>query len=813
MSAGIESLDIRTNINKETMNSKYARFLSGICFVVVPAALGAYLYSRVQGQESTKGTNQKDVVVSRKLIVTILYGTTTGNARNFAERTCKRINSNPLMQQTYEARFFDIATYSFEERLSSEDIVLIICSTWTDGKPPVTAADFFSWLQDYAYDFRVSKDLLSKLKFAIFGLGSAYYEANYCRHLVAAQEHLLALGASSLYPLKMGDDQVDLEQKFDKWEREVMAILRRAAPASAGTSTLEAVEDKVVNRAGGNPQVASVHARKPKEKSNGSSNSTSRANAFQKQQLQAQAEKVDSSSSRQKTGGSHDTCEIQEDSDEREEEDEINDRFITMDLHDEAPAGKSRSAMDPNLLPPEDSGSDTEVAAEPEPVLDLEDLGVEMRKGGESEQKQSHGPQEMVTKLQRKALTKEGYRIIGTHSAVKLCRWTKNQMRGRGGCYKHTFYGITSYQCMEATPSLACANKCVFCWRHHKNPVGTEWRWKQDSPAFIVNEAVELHRAMMNEMRGVPGVVPERLADAISGPRHCALSLVGEPIMYPGINEMIRELHKRSISTFLVTNAQFPAEMRALDPVTQLYVSVDASNKESLKAIDRPLFRDYWERFTCALQEMSKKRQRTVYRMTLVSGWNMDELEGYAELVEVGMPDFIEIKAVTYCGKSDASSLTMQNVPWHKDVVEYGEAMASCLRRRGVISTRYSIATEHEHSCCILLAREDKFLIDGVWHTWIDYDKFNKLAQKYYADRDARIAKSIAEGVQPTDEAINSLPFDFTSVDYMVATPEWAVYKNQLNTRGFDPDENRWKRTKTGKMVEIDYKASESGCG
>jgi tRNA wybutosine-synthesizing protein 1 len=41
-------------------------------------------------------------------------------------------------------------------------------------------------------------------------------------------------------------------------------------------------------------------------------------------------------------------------------------------------------------------------------------------------------------------------------------------VRGQGGCYKHTFYGITSYQCMEMTPSLACANKCVFCWRHHK---------------------------------------------------------------------------------------------------------------------------------------------------------------------------------------------------------------------------------------------------------------------------------------------------------------------------------------------------------
>ena len=60
-------------------------------------------------------------------------------------------------------------------------------------------------------------------------------------------------------------------------------------------------------------------------------------------------------------------------------------------------------------------------------------------------------------------------------------------LRGRGGCYKHTFYGITSYQCMEATPSLACANKCVFCWRHHKNPVATEWKWKTDDPRPAVS--------------------------------------------------------------------------------------------------------------------------------------------------------------------------------------------------------------------------------------------------------------------------------------------------------------------------------------
>ena len=27
-------------------------------------------------------------------------------------------------------------------------------------------------------------------------------------------------------------------------------------------------------------------------------------------------------------------------------------------------------------------------------------------------------------------------------------------LRGRGGCYKHTFYGIESHRCMETTPSL-----------------------------------------------------------------------------------------------------------------------------------------------------------------------------------------------------------------------------------------------------------------------------------------------------------------------------------------------------------------------
>jgi len=56
-------------------------------------------------------------------------------------------------------------------------------------------------------------------------------------------------------------------------------------------------------------------------------------------------------------------------------------------------------------------------------------------------------------------------------------------------------------------------------------------------------------------------VKSERFEEGLR-PRHCALSLVGEPIMYPRINEFVELLHSKQISSFLVTNAQFPDAIR-----------------------------------------------------------------------------------------------------------------------------------------------------------------------------------------------------------------------------------------------------------
>ena len=381
---------------------------------------------------------------------------------------------------------------------------------------------------------------------------------------------------------------------------------------------------------------------------------------------------------------------------------------------------------------------------------------------------------EMLTSRQRKKLEKEGYKIIGSHSAVKLCRWTKSGVRGRGKCYKNTFYGIDSSSCMEATPNLSCASKCVFCWRHHKNPVATSWKWAMDPADEIVSEAVRLHSNLIKELRGVPGVNDERFNSAMKI-RHCALSLVGEPIMYPQINELITELHNRRISTFLVTNAQFPEAIQNLQPVTQMYVSVDAASPEALKKIDRPLFNDYWERFIKCFEAIKAKKQRTVYRLTLVKEYNMAEdeevLNEYADLVAIGVPHFIEIKAVTYCGSSDdKEGLTMKNVPWHEEVVKFSQALTATLAKRNIGS--YSLACEHKHSCSILIA-QNKFNVDGIWHTWIDYAKFADLAL--------------------------SGRTDFSVEEYWAPTPSWAAYGSE--ERGFDPDQVRHyhRASKVGK--------------
>jgi len=197
--------------------------------------------------------------------------------------------------------------------------------------------------------------------------------------------------------------------------------------------------------------------------------------------------------------------------------------------------------------------------------------------------------------------------------------------------------------------------------------------------------------------------------------------------------------------------------MDTLKPCTQLYISVDAPTKDELKAVDRPLFTDFWERFLTCVDMLKKKQQRTVFRVTLVNDWNTENLNNYVELIRRGEPDLVEVKGVTYCGDSKASPLTIKHCPFHTQVREYCAEIASRLGN-------YGIASEHAHSNCVLIAHRDRFFKDGAWHTWIDFDKFT---------------------------ALYNSGEPFVTADYMMPTPQWAVYDPENADGGFDPAEKR----------------------
>ncbi|KAI1632255.1 radical SAM superfamily-domain-containing protein [Biscogniauxia mediterranea] len=570
-------------------------------------------------------------------------------------------------------------------------------------------------LKETHHDFRIDTAPLSGLLgYSVFGLGDREgwpsEEDGFCFQAREVDKWMAKLtNRKRAYPLGMGDSRRDLEQRLDEWTTGVKEVLTVIA-------TTGSLGDGVP---GSGDAIESDYEDEAEEEDDGEV-------IIEEPATQKKQKKLN--------GGSIDDVE---------------------DL------GRIMKASQPEYESPN--------GAAPPIAIDFTTYGKRPSK------KPPQAPKEMVPKNSPtyNSLTKQGYSIVGSHSGVKICRWTKSALRGRGSCYKFSFYGINSHQCMETTPSLSCSNKCVFCWRHGTNPVGTTWRWVVDPPDVIFNGVKAGHYQKIKMMRGVPGVRAERFAEAMRI-RHCALSLVGEPIFYPHINEFLALLHGERISSFLVCNAQHPDQLAALKAVTQLYVSIDASNKESLRKIDRPLHRDFWERFQRCLDILREKRfkQRTVFRLTLVKGFNVeDEVEGYADLVERGLPCFVEIKGVTYCGTSTSAGagLTMANVPFYAEVSEFVTALDKKLRERGLA---YGIAAEHAHSCCVLIASE-RFRVDGKWHTRIDYQRFFELLEERGPDG------------------------DWTPEDYMgPETPEWATWGNG----GFDPRDERVDRK--GRKIE-----------
>ncbi|MGI0151028.1 MAG: radical SAM protein, partial [Thermoplasmata archaeon] len=177
-------------------------------------------------------------------------------------------------------------------------------------------------------------------------------------------------------------------------------------------------------------------------------------------------------------------------------------------------------------------------------------------------------------------LSGQGYQLTGKHSAVKLCYWTKASLTEGRDCYKGRFYGIESHRCLQMSPAIdSCNLHCRFCWRS-QGWENDETMTEYDDPETLLQRSVEAQRRLLSGFKGSEGVDRERWEES-QRPRHIAISLTGEPTLYPKMNRFLELCRSEGISTFLVTNGTNPDGLRALDPLpTQLYVSVTAPNAE-----------------------------------------------------------------------------------------------------------------------------------------------------------------------------------------------------------------------------------------
>jgi tRNA wybutosine-synthesizing protein 1 len=269
-------------------------------------------------------------------------------------------------------------------------------------------------------------------------------------------------------------------------------------------------------------------------------------------------------------------------------------------------------------------------------------------------------------------MAKQGYHLAGS-GAVKPCLWLKRSLRGGDQCYKHHFYGISSHRCVQMTPTMKCNHLCLHCWR----PI--------DGPLPSSEEATEpkelLDGLLREQLRILTGYGGSETTDLVRleearHPKHVAVSLIGEPTLYPYLDELIGEIGSRGMTSFLVSNGTCPEVLEKVRP-TQLYLSLNAPQEDLYRQVCNPAG-DLWPRLLQSLRRMKDHPSRTVVRLTLARGLNMQNPEDYARLIELAEPDFVEVKAYMHLGRS-RTRLERDSMPEHALIMDFAKELAKAL--------------------------------------------------------------------------------------------------------------------------------------
>jgi tRNA wybutosine-synthesizing protein 1 len=303
----------------------------------------------------------------------------------------------------------------------------------------------------------------------------------------------------------------------------------------------------------------------------------------------------------------------------------------------------------------------------------------------------------MLEEKTKAELSRQHYKIVGAHSAVKPCLWLKKALRGEGFCYKQKFYGIESHRCMQMTPALSwCTHACLFCWRNTKHTSGPEIQ-KPDDPEYIIDESIKAHKKAISGFGGSDAVDPDKFKKA-QKPNQVAISLSGEPMAYPEMGELIEGFKRRQMTVYLVTNGTYPERIKKLSCLpTNLYLSVVAPDRETHKRVCAPLIPDAWERICESLDIFPSLTCTKIARLTAVKGLNMCDPKGYAKLMERAQPDYIEVKAYMHVGFA-RQRLSPENMPTHSEVKEFARQISE--------EIGYTLKDEKTESRVILLSKK-----------------------------------------------------------------------------------------------------------
>ncbi len=245
------------------------------------------------------------------------------------------------------------------------------------------------------------------------------------------------------------------------------------------------------------------------------------------------------------------------------------------------------------------------------------------------------------------------------------------------------------------TPAVnVCNFRCLFCWRFH-GMTGFGGTGHTD-PEELLEKALQEQRFLVSGFKGDSRCDP-RLWEEARQPNQVAISLSGEPTLYPDLGAFIELCKRRGMTTFLVTNGSVPKAIEGLHPLpTQLYVTVAAPNKDLFERLCVPQFPHAWENLMETLQLLPSLSTRTVIRHTLVDGWNLGWEDEYRKLDEIADPTFIEPKGFVFVGDS-RTRMTVNNMPSHSSVREFSLRLADGIG--------FELLGEREDSRVVLLGK------------------------------------------------------------------------------------------------------------